>query len=174
LTSCSLALDPYMTSMYPTGHSSMVLDPYMTSMFPTGHSSMVLDPFMMPVYPTGHSSMTLDPYMTSMYPTGYPSFAHDPLCDVNVPHWALQHEPGPLHVPDWAPQHGPEALQDVYVPLHAPWSPFTLLRCSFRLPFTMVSSTLLMAGRMVTGRYDPGSSRGFPFPLCIGWTSPIL
>jgi hypothetical protein len=37
----------------------------MTSLYPTGHSSMVLDPFMMPMYPTGHSSMALDPYMTS-------------------------------------------------------------------------------------------------------------
>jgi hypothetical protein len=36
LTSFSLALDPYMTSMYPTGYSSMILDPYMTSMYPTG------------------------------------------------------------------------------------------------------------------------------------------
>jgi hypothetical protein len=55
-----------------------------------------------------------------------------------------------------------------------PGSPFTLLRCSSKLHFTMVSSTLLMAGRMETGRYDPGSSRSFHFPICIGWTCPIL
>jgi hypothetical protein len=67
-------------------------------------------------------------------------------------------------------------VQDLFgrKPYWLPGSPFTLLRWLSRSPITRVSSTLLMAGNIETGRYDPGSSRGFPFPLWIGWTSPIL
>jgi hypothetical protein len=66
------------------GSRAMLGYPYMTSMYPTGHSSMVLDPFMMPMHPTGHSSMALHPYMTVNVPHRTLQHSPGPLHDVNV------------------------------------------------------------------------------------------
>jgi hypothetical protein len=40
-------------SMNLIRHPSMTLDPYTTSMYPTGHSSMALHPYVMSMYAMG-------------------------------------------------------------------------------------------------------------------------
>jgi hypothetical protein len=65
------------------GSRAMLGYPYITSMYPTGHSSMVLDPFM---YPIRHPSMGLEPSRTFMYPTMHLRWVKDPY--VKTIFWA--------------------------------------------------------------------------------------
>jgi hypothetical protein len=50
------------------GPSSMALEPSVTFLYPTGHSSLALESSVTFLYPTGHSSLAPEPSVMSMYP----------------------------------------------------------------------------------------------------------
>jgi hypothetical protein len=77
----SLALEPFVTPIYPTRHPSLDLELSVTSMYLTLEAlELSLTSMYPPKYPNPrYPYFDMDPTMTSMFPTGFPCMALNPF-----------------------------------------------------------------------------------------------
>jgi hypothetical protein len=112
----SIALEPFVMSMYPTEQPYLALEPSVMSLYPTGHPNVAKDPLVMPHYMS--VLLMIRPKKPVMAPVSLvvPHDVPDPLRDVPVPF----HDPHiidgflrEVHVLLCSPDGVPEHLKDV-------------------------------------------------------------